>query len=187
MRTTPDMLREQRFKTRMKGFDKDEVIYFLSDLADDMDVLYEENDLLKLKLDKLETRQTELEEVLLSAKKFSDERLEHAREEAQRLMDEAKTRADDLHGKVLRKMEGAQTKAEGIQAKAEQHAKEIKDAAKQKAEEILSEVQTEKTGLERDIIELKAKKSSLFSELKAVLDSQMSWIKELVNVDTGKE
>ena len=39
MQLTPEMIREQRFKVKLSGFDKDEVTNFLIDIAEDLEEL----------------------------------------------------------------------------------------------------------------------------------------------------
>jgi cell division initiation protein len=173
MQLTPEMIREQRFKGKLSGFDKDEVTNFLIDVADDLEELLEENALFKSELETLKNKQKDLEDLFLSAKQFSDEKIRKAQEEAEKILAEAQKNAASLEEQAQLKIEEAQNKTN-----------EILEEARQKAGEILQEAQQSKAGLENELVELRAKRSSLFSELKAVLDSYRSWIREMGDVDT---
>ena len=57
MQLTPEMIREQSFKSKFSGFDKDEVTNFLIDVAEDLEELLEENALIKSELETLKSKQ----------------------------------------------------------------------------------------------------------------------------------
>lgn len=173
MQLTPEMIREQRFKAKLSGFDKDEVTNFLIDVADDFDELLEENALCKSELETLKNKQKDLEDLFLSAKQFSDEKIRKAQEEADKILAEAQNNASSIEQQAQQTIEEAQSKTN-----------DILEEARQKAAEILQEAQKDKSGLENELAELRAKRTNLFSELKAVLDSYRSWIREMGDVDT---
>ncbi len=187
MFVTPEMIREQRFKVKLSGFDKDEVIHFLMELANDLETLIEDNAALKDEVQSLRSKQTDLEELFLSAKKFSDEKLDHARGEARRIMAEAEHKAQELLEAAKLRISQAEHKARELQEAAQNAAVELKDAAALQTREILSEVEKSKATLEREVVELRTRKKSLFSELTAVIESQRSWIRQMSDVDSGQE
>lgn len=96
MQLTPEMIREQRFRGRLSGFDKEEVTSFLVGIAEDMEELLEENNLLKSELDSMKEKQKDLEDLFLSAKQFSDEKKRLAEQEAQMKIAEAQERAREI-------------------------------------------------------------------------------------------
>jgi DivIVA domain-containing protein len=57
MKLSPEMIREQRFKVKLSGFDKNEVVAFLMDMAEDMEMLIEENSMLKSDMETVQRRQ----------------------------------------------------------------------------------------------------------------------------------
>jgi cell division initiation protein len=169
------MIREQRFRVRFSGFDKEEVVSFLVGIAEDMEELMEENSLLRSELDALKERQKDLEDLFLSAKQFSDEKKKLAEQEAQLKTSEAQKKASAMLAEAHQKIEGA-----------DQKAREIEEQAQVKVREILKEAQQMKAALEKELAELKAKRTNLFTELKSVLDSYQNWIREMGNVDPSR-
>ena len=173
MQLTPEMIREQRFKVKFSGFDKDEVTGFLLDIAEDVEELLEENSLLKSELDTLKNKQKDLEDLFLSAKQFSDEKIEKAREQGETIVAQAKKNAADL-----------EEQARQVIADAENKSREIQDETQNKAAEILSDAQQRTADLENEINELKTKRADLFNEFTSVLESYQKWIREMQHVDT---
>ena len=173
MQRTPDMLREQRFKGKLGGFDKEEVLQFLLDVADDLEELVEENNLLKSQVETAREKQKNLEDLFLSAKQFTDEKIKQADLEAKEVISQARIKADELN-----------QSAEQALTEAQQKAVAILNEASDKAQEILQEAQKNKEALETELAELREKKGHLFSELQAILDSYQNWIRETRYVDT---
>ncbi len=172
MKLTPEMIREQRFKGKLSGFDKDEVTNFLIDIGDDLEELVEENNLLKSELSTLKDKQKDLEDLFLSAKQFSDEKIQKAQEQGNTIVEEAQKQAVSLEEQAQLRLEETQTRSN-----------EILEEAQQKANEVLMEAQRSKTALEQELVELKAKRTSLISEIKSVLSSYQNWIREIGDVD----
>ncbi len=176
MHLTPEMVREQRFRVKLSGgFDKDEVINFLMGIAEDMEEIMEENNLLRSEIETLRSKQRDLEDIFLSAKQFSDEKKKVAEQESQNLLSEARNSATAMMAEAQQKIE-----------EAEQKTRDIEEEARGKAQEILNEAQQTKSALDKEILELKVKKMNLFSELKTVIESYQNWVKEMGNVDTGR-
>ena len=85
MKVTPLDLRQQRFKTVMRGYDRGEVQAFLLEVADDYENALRENDQLRQDVAKLEAvlgehrgQERNLRNTLLTAQKLADEMKEHA-------------------------------------------------------------------------------------------------------------
>ncbi|MBN2298888.1 MAG: DivIVA domain-containing protein [Deltaproteobacteria bacterium] len=173
MQLTPEMIREQRFKVKFSGFDKDEVTNFLIDIAEDLEELMEENTLLKSELEILKNKQKDLEDIFLSAKQFSDEKIQKAQDEGNRIVAEAQKQAAVLE-------EQAQIKI----GEAENKGSEILEESQQKANEVIMEAQQNKASLQQEILDLNAKRSALISEIKSVLNSYQNWIREIKDVDS---
>lgn len=172
MNLSPEMVREQRFKVKLSGYDKNEVITFLMDIAEDMDALMEENRLLKGEIESVQRRQKDLEDLFLSVKQFSDERMKRADLEARNLLAEAEKKASEIHLAAERKIR-----------EAEQKTQEMLTQATQKARELVKESELAKTDLDRGISELRDRKATLFSELHAILESYQGWIRDQGHVD----
>jgi len=175
MHLTPEMVREQRFRVKLSGFDKDEVVNFLLSIAEEMEEIMEENALLKSEIEALRSKQKDLEEIFLSAKQFSDEKKRAAEQEANTVTAEAKNTAAAMLAEAQQKIEDA-----------DQKAREIEEEALKRAGEILEEAREAKANLDREILELKVKKMNFVAEIKSVIESYQDWINESANVDTGR-
>ena len=103
MRIAPFDLRQQKFKTSMRGFDRTEVVAFLTEAADDYEHALREIDRLRQDLARMESaladhrdRETNLRNTLTTAQRLSDEVKEAAQNEAKLIVREAQGRADLL-------------------------------------------------------------------------------------------
>ena len=112
MRIAPLDLRQQRFKTVLRGFDKTEVVAFLTEAADDYEHALREIDRLRQDLTRVESLLTEhrdrelnLRNTLLTAQRLSDEIKDAAQNEARLVIKEAQGRADLLLQKAQVRLE----------------------------------------------------------------------------------
>ena len=103
MRIAPLDLRQQRFKSAFRGFDKTEVVAFLTEAADDYEHALREIDRLRQDLARMETLlsdhrdlETNLRNTLMTAQRLSDEVKDAARNEAKMIVREAQGRGDLL-------------------------------------------------------------------------------------------
>jgi cell division initiation protein len=103
MRIAPLDLRQQKFKTAYRGFDKTEVVAFLTEAADDYEHALREIDRLRQDLGRMEAlladhreREVTLRNTLTTAQKLSDELKEAAHNEAKMIVREAQGRGDLL-------------------------------------------------------------------------------------------
>jgi cell division initiation protein len=103
MRIAPLDLRQQRFRQVMRGYDKTEVVAFLTEAADDYEHALREIDRLRQDLTRQEgllvehrEREANLRNTLLTAQRLADEIKESAQTEAKLIVREAQGRADLL-------------------------------------------------------------------------------------------
>ena len=89
MKVTPLDLRQQRFQTVMRGYDRGEVQAFMLEVADDYENALRENDKLRQEVAKLDAvlgehrgQERNLRNTLLTAQKHADEVKEQAQSEA---------------------------------------------------------------------------------------------------------
>jgi len=172
MDLSPDMIREQRFKVKLSGFDKNEVITFLMDIAEDLEELVEENRLLKSEIETVQRRQKDLEDLFLSVKQFSEEKMKQVETNAQNILADAEKKAQELESAAERKISEAENKAQ-----------ELLVQTNQKAREILRDIERTKADLEQDVAMLRDKKSSFLSDLQGMLHSYQNWVREQGHVD----
>jgi DivIVA domain-containing protein len=171
MHITPEMIREQRFRVKLSGgFDKEEVINFLTGVAEDMEEVMAQAALLKGELDTVRGKQRDLEDIFLSAKQFSDEKKKLAEQESTTALSEARNTVAAMLAEAQQKID-----------EAEQKALEIEDEARNQARNIIEASEQAKEALDKEIMELKVKRMNLFAELKSVMDSYQSWLKEMAS------
>ena len=98
MRIAPMDLRQQRFRTALRGFDRTEVVAFLTEAADDYEHALREID--RLRQDFLRM------EALLTEHRDREANLRNTLLTAQRLADEVRTAADNEGKMIVREAEG---------------------------------------------------------------------------------
>jgi cell division initiation protein len=112
MRVSPLDMRQQRFRPAMRGYDKTEVVAFLTEASDDYEDTLRENDRLRVEISRLESllqehrdRELNLRNTLLTAQRLADEVKEAAQAEAKIIVREAQGRADLLLQKAQGRLE----------------------------------------------------------------------------------
>jgi cell division initiation protein len=112
MRIAPLDLRQPRFRTAVRGFDRTDVIAFLTEAADDYEHALREIDRLRQDLVRMESlliehreRENNLRNTLLTAQRLSDEVKTAAQNEAKMIVREAQGRADLLLQKAQARLE----------------------------------------------------------------------------------
>jgi cell division initiation protein len=112
MRITPLDMRQQRFKTSVRGYDKTEVVAFLTEAADDYEHAMREVDRLRTDLMRTQAlltehreRENHLRDTLVTAQRVSDELKDTAQTEAKLIVREAQGRADLLLQKAQVRLE----------------------------------------------------------------------------------
>jgi cell division initiation protein len=124
MNVSPLDLRQQRFRTAFRGFDKVEVTSLLTAAAEDYEHALKETDRLRQEVARLdgmlkEQREQEngLKATLLTAQKLSDDIKSTAEEEARRIIREAQSRSDLLLEKTQSRLEDIQREIDGLKLK----------------------------------------------------------------------
>ena len=121
---SPLDLRQAKFNTAMRGFDRTEVTAFLLEAADGYDQALRENERLRHDVMRLEAsisqyRELEgsLKSTLMSAQKVADDMRENANQEAARILREAAGRADLMMQKAQARHEDVQREIDGLRMK----------------------------------------------------------------------
>jgi cell division initiation protein len=103
MKVTPLDLRQQRFNTVMRGYDRGEVQAFLLEVADDYENALREMDKLRQDVTKLDAvlsehrgQERNLRNTLLTAQKHADDVRETAQKEAALIVREAEGQRDSV-------------------------------------------------------------------------------------------
>lgn len=124
MNVSPLDLRQQRFGTSMRGFDKVEVTSFLMAVADDYEQALRETDRLRTDLARLEgivsqhrENEKNLQNTLVTAQKLADDIRANAEEEARRVVRDAQSRSELLLQKTESRLEDIQREIDGLKLK----------------------------------------------------------------------
>ena len=124
MKVTPLDLRQQRFGTVMRGYDRGEVNAFLAEAAEDYEGAVRENDRLRQELIKVEAvlkehrgQEINLRNTLMTAQKLADDIKEGAQMEAGRVLREAEGRAELLMQKSQVRVEEVQREIDNLRMK----------------------------------------------------------------------
>lgn len=121
---TPLDMRQAKFASAMRGFDRAEVTAFLLEAADGYEHALRENDRLRHEITRLEAslyqyREMEggLKTTLVSAQKVADDMRENATQEAARIVKEAEGRAELAIQKAQTRLEDVQREIDGLRMK----------------------------------------------------------------------
>jgi len=124
MKVTPLDLRQQRFNTVMRGYDRGEVNAFLAEAAEDYETAVRENDRLRQELVKVEAvlkehrgQEIVLRNTLMTAQKLADDIKEGATQDGARILREAESRSDLLLHKSQARLEDVQREIDGLRMK----------------------------------------------------------------------
>lgn len=112
MRISPMDMRQQRFRSAFRGYDRTDVVAFLTEAADDYEHAMREIDRLRGDLMRMEAllaehreRENNLRDTLMTAQRLSGELKESAQTEAKLIVREAQGRADLLLQKAQSRLE----------------------------------------------------------------------------------
>lgn len=124
MGITPLDVRQAKFNTAMRGFDRQEVTTFLAEAAEGYDLALRENERLRQEVARLEGSLSQfkdlegsLKNTLLSAQKLADDLKENAVQEAARIIKDAETRAEVVVQKAHARIEDVQREIDALKMK----------------------------------------------------------------------
>jgi len=124
MNVTPLDLRQQQFRTTMRGYDRDEVTAFLAEVSSDYEVALTEADKLRQEVARLEgllnehrEHERNLRNTLLTAQRLSDEVKEAAAKQADAIVREAEGRAELILDKAQARVEDVHREIDGLRLK----------------------------------------------------------------------
>jgi cell division initiation protein len=124
MNVTPLDLRNQQFRSVMRGFDRDEVLAFLAEASDDYAAALREADQLRQEVARLdgvvnEHRDNEknLRNTLLTVQRLADEIRDNAHQQAAQIVKDAESRANLVLDKAHSRYEDVQREIDGLRLK----------------------------------------------------------------------
>ena len=124
MNVSPLDLRQQRFSSALRGFDKVEVTSFLMAVADDYEQALRETDRLRQEVARLESvvgghrdQEKTLQSTLMAAQKLADDIHQNAELEAGRIIQDAQSRSEMLLEKTQSRVEDVQREIDGLKLK----------------------------------------------------------------------
>jgi cell division initiation protein len=117
-------VRQAKFATVMRGYDREEVTTFLEQTAECFEQALRENDRLRQDIGRLEgslnqfrALEGSLKNTLMSAQKLADDMKENATQESARLVREAEGRSEMIVQKALSRLEDVQREIDGLRMK----------------------------------------------------------------------
>jgi cell division initiation protein len=124
MNVSPLDLRQQRFRSAVRGFDKVEVTAFLAAVADDYEQALRETDRLRQDVARMEAvinehreHERTLKMTLITAQRLADEIKAQAELESQRVLRDAEARSSLLVGKGEARLDEIQREIDGLRQK----------------------------------------------------------------------
>lgn len=124
MNVTPLDLRQQKFKTAMRGYDRGEVDALLAEVADDYEGAIREADRMRQEVGRLEellaehrSEEKSLKNTLVSAQRLADEMRETAGRDGERIVRDAESRGDLLVQKAQSRHDELQREIDGLRAR----------------------------------------------------------------------
>ena len=124
MKISPLDLRQLRFRTTFRGFDRAEVSALLAEVADDYENALREVDKLRQEVSKMEAmlnqhreHERDLRNTLITAQKLSDDIRANAEAQARQTVREAEGRSDLLLQKTQARLEDVQREIDGMKLK----------------------------------------------------------------------
>jgi len=124
MKVSPLDLRQQRFRSAFRGFDKVEVTAFMAAVADDYEQALRDTDKIRQDMQRMEAiinehRESEktLKTTLITAQKLADEIKAHAEHEAQRILREAEGRTELLLDNAQARLGAVQREIDSLKLK----------------------------------------------------------------------
>ena len=124
MKVSPLDLRQLRFKTRLRGFDRAEVAALIAEVADDYENALQEVERLRQDISKMEAllaqhreHERSLRDTMVTAQRVSDDIRANAEEQARQILREAEGRSDLLLQKTQARLEDVQREIDGMRMK----------------------------------------------------------------------
>jgi cell division initiation protein len=124
MKVSPLDLRQLRFRTAFRGFDRAEVLALVNEVADDYENALREVDRLRQEISKMEAllnqhreHERDLRDTLVTAQRVSDDIRANAEAQARQIVREAEGRSDLLLQKTQARLEDVQREIDGMKMK----------------------------------------------------------------------
>ena len=124
MKVSPLDLRQVRFRTTFRGFDKAEVLALIAEVTDDYENALKDVDKLRQDVSKMEAllnqhreHERDLRDTLVTAQRVSDDIRANAEAQARNVIREAEGRSDLLLQKTQSRLEDVQREIDGMRMK----------------------------------------------------------------------
>jgi cell division initiation protein len=124
MKVSPLDLRQVRFRTTFRGFDKAEVLALIAEVTDDYENALKEVDRLRQDVEKMEAllnqhreHERDLRDTLMTAQRVSDDIRSNAEAQARNIIRESEGRSDLLLQKTQSRLEDVQREIDGMKMK----------------------------------------------------------------------
>ena len=126
MRLTPYDIRNQQFKTKLKGFDKEDVLMYLQLVADDLEFYQRETALLKNQLKKLIDLSGKLQGHIKAQSQDKKYTKEEAMLEGEKIIQKARNQAREIREVTAKEAYEMENKILQLEARKNQLMKDLK-------------------------------------------------------------
>jgi cell division initiation protein len=192
MSLTPQDIQQQKFKTKFRGYDVDEVDGFLAEVAEILLAVQDEQALLQEKLTAVEKKheqllqeQQELQATIGSAEKAADELKQKGRQDAEALIsrarEEIKAKHEEISGeraKIKADKDRGLQDAAALVARAKEEIKAKKEETENERAKIAAEMEKSRQDAEKLIAEAGQEINTLQQEAEATLANTKAEIEE---------
>ena len=192
MSLTPQDIQQQKFKTKFRGYDVNEVDGFLAEVADILLAVQQEQAQLQEKLTAAEKKheqllqeQQEIQTTIGSAKKAADELKQKGRQEAEALIsrarEEIKAKHEEISGeraKIKADKDRGLQEAAALVARAKEEIKAKKEETENERAQIAAEMEKSRQEAEKLIAEAGQEINTLQQEAEATLANTKAEIEE---------
>lgn len=176
MEVSAESILSKQFETRMRGFDREEVLRFQREVAqafDDVDkserLLRKKNKELERELEESREREESLRESLMAAQQLAEQMREKAQKDAKYALDEAAAKAREIRESARKEA------AEDLDAAKIETQRLLQEAAGS-AERILQGARIRITAIEEEMAGLRKKRADFVAKSKALLAEQLEFL-----------
>lgn len=134
MDLTPNDIRNYEFPNQMRGYDKEEVNSFLDQIANILEQMKQENlrlsmenDSVKSQLENLKQFEDTIKSAAIDARKNADEMLSRTKEQAEQMLEDARSKAANIIAEQDQKIKEYTTQLERLEHTKESFVNELRD------------------------------------------------------------
>ena len=172
---------QQTFATKFRGYDTLDVDSFLEIVAREMERLGNQNMTLiddlraaRQELSLLRKKEDNVNAALLTVQKLAGEVQQKAQVESERLLEEARKKAQEIVVNAQEDMKTQQDELPSLRERANKEARDLVDEARKEADRMRGDMQCEQTTLQDELTRLRQEKIQFEASFRALLETHLS-------------